>query len=175
MRRRSTGTAMPAWVSVRMSSPRRTLPLSGARSPEMMLTRVVLPLPERPKRAMTPGVGAAKSASRANPDRRMLTATCSTATPTYSPAQSPAHPAHQQLGGEQPRQAKAEGQQREAQRQRVAAGSLHGGVERQRQRARDAGNVGGEGDDGAELSESGGEGGHRARMYVRQHQRQGDR
>src|SRR5438270_1706399 len=66
MRRRSAGTAMPARLSVSTSSSRRTSPASGARRPEIMLTSVVLPLPERPKTAVMPGVGAAKDASRVN-------------------------------------------------------------------------------------------------------------
>ena len=40
------------------------MPASGASNPETMLTSVVLPLPERPNRAMTPGVGAVKRALR---------------------------------------------------------------------------------------------------------------
>ncbi len=43
-----------------------------------MLTSVVLPLPERPKTAVMPGVGAAKDASRVNSGRFLTTATLST-------------------------------------------------------------------------------------------------
>ncbi len=65
-----------ARVSVSTSSSRRTSPASGASSPEIMLTRVVLPLPERPNSATTPGVGAANSACSAKPGQRLLTETC---------------------------------------------------------------------------------------------------
>src|SRR2546421_624445 len=104
MRRRSTATAMPA-------------PASGARSPEMMLTSVVLPLPERPNSAMMPGVGAAKLASRQNPGRLLSTDTCS-----MSAAEQAAHAPYQQLAGQEPQQAERQRQRREPQRQSISAG-----------------------------------------------------
>src|SRR6266446_26971 len=111
MRRRSTGT------SVSTSSPRRTSPASGAISPEMMLTSVVLPLPERPNSAMTPGVGAANVASSENPERFLTTETCN-----ILAAQQAAHAPHQQFGGQKSEQTQPEGQHRKPQRQCVAGG-----------------------------------------------------
>src|SRR6266436_1344809 len=107
MRRRSTGTSVSTSSSSRMS------PASGAESPEMMLTRVVLPLPERPNSAMTPGVGAANVASSDNPGRFLTTETCN-----ILAAQPAAHAPHQQFGGQKSDQAQPEGQHRKPQRQR---------------------------------------------------------
>ena len=83
----------------------------------MMLTSVVLPLPERPNSAMMPGVGAAKVASRQNPGRFLTTETCS-----MSAAEQAAHAPHQQLGGKESQQAERQRQHREPQRQRVPGG-----------------------------------------------------
>src|SRR2546427_9551634 len=126
MRRRSTGTARAARVSVSTSLSRRMSPASAAQSPEMMLTSVLLPLPERPNSAMMPGVGAAKLASRENPGRVLSTETCN-----MLAAEQAAHAPHQQLGGQQSQQAECKRQQREPQRQRIPAGCLHRGVERE--------------------------------------------
>src|SRR6202162_3831351 len=131
MRRRSTG------MSVSTSSSSRMSPASGAESPEMMLTSVVLPLPERPNSAMTPGVGAANVASSENPGRFLTTETCN-----ILAAQQAAHAPHQQFGGQQSQQAQPEGQHRKPQRQCVAGGRLHRGIEREGERAGHAGNVG---------------------------------
>src|ERR1700674_3334496 len=117
MRRRSTGTAIPARVSVSTSSPSRMSPASGAESPEMMLTSVVLPLPERPNSAMMPGVGAANVASSENPGRFLTTETCN-----ILAAQQAAHAPHQQLRRQESQQAQPEGQHRKPQRQCVAGG-----------------------------------------------------
>src|SRR5689334_8760536 len=105
MRRRSAGTAMPRLASVRTSPSRRTTPASGSSSPEMTLVRVLLPLPERPKSAMIPGVGAVKVASRRNPPSSLTTETSST-----SAAQITAHAADQQLRDQQADQAEREGE-----------------------------------------------------------------
>src|ERR1700687_4106805 len=111
MRRRSTG------MSVSTSSPSRMSPASGAESPEMMLTSVVLPLPERPNSAMMPGVGAANVASSENPGRFLTTETCN-----ILAAQQAAHTPHQQVRGQKDHQAQPEGQHREPQRQRIPGG-----------------------------------------------------
>src|ERR1700741_1583359 len=169
MRRRSTGTAMARCVSVRTSSPSRISPASGASSPEIRLTNVLLPLPERPNSAITPGTGAAKVASSTKPARALRTATCST-----SATQIAAHAPYQQFRGQEPGETECERDHREAQRERVARRRLHRRVERQRQRTGDAGNVGGEGDHGTKLPESGGKGGDCSGEDSRQHQRQRD-
>src|SRR5580704_8194523 len=150
MPRRSTAIAVPAAVSLSTSSSSRTLPLSGSSSPQMRFTSVVLPLPERPNSAVMPGVGAANCAANVNPERSLRTATLSMS----APPQVAAHAPHQELGGEQTQQAERKRQQRQAQCRRIAAGGLHGGVERQRQRAGDARNVGGKGYHRAEFAES---------------------
>src|SRR6516164_1209859 len=157
MRRRSTGTAIPRPTSVRHSPSRLTVPTSGVTSPAITLVRVLLPLPERPKSAMTPGVGAVSVASRRNPGSCLSTETSSTSAAEVTP-----HAPYQELGREQAQQPQREGQHGEAQRQRVAARGLHRGVKRERQRARDTRDVRGKGDDGAEFAEAGGKGGHGA-------------
>src|SRR4029077_7343697 len=170
MRRRSPGTEMPRRASVSSSPSRLTAPASGASSPEITLVRVLLPLPERPKSAMAPGVGAVKVASRRNP------ASCfSTDTSSTSAAEITAHAPHEQLRREQPEQAEREGQDGEPQRERVSARGLHGGVQRKRQRARHSGHVGGKGNDRAELAEPGGECGKGSREDPREHEGKGDR
>src|SRR5215469_16207615 len=160
MRRRSTGTARPRRVSVSTSSSTRISPVSGASSPAMRLTSVVLPLPERPKSAVMPGVGASNLASRENSGRRRITETYSMSALT---AEQDAHAPHQQLCGEQPEQPERERQDRKTQCQHLAVGGLHGGVEGERQGARYAGDVRSKGDYGSELAQPRGEGRDRTR------------
>ena len=62
----------------------------------------------------------------------------------------------------------------EPQRGRVAVGRLGQRVDGDGNRARLAGNIGDEGDGGAELAEAAGEGEHQAGENARRHQRQGD-
>src|SRR5262252_1829766 len=126
MRRCSTGTARPRLTSVSVSPSRVTAPPSGASNPAITLVSVLLPLPERPKRAMTPGVGAVKVASRRKAPSCFITETSST-----SAAQIAAHPPHQKLGREQSEQAEREGQYRQSQRERVSARGLHRRVQRE--------------------------------------------
>src|SRR5579862_6469841 len=123
MRRCSAGTATPARVSVRTVSSRRMWPLSGGRSPEIRFTRVVLPLPERPKRAITPGVGAAKLA-----DSEKAARCFSTDTSSMSVAEIAPHAPHQQLGGQQSQNAEREGEDGQSQRHSLTARQLHRGV-----------------------------------------------
>src|SRR5215472_18631318 len=131
MRRRSTGTTIPRRTSVRHSPSRLTVPTSGVSSPAITLVSVLLPLPEPPKSAMTPGVGAVSVASRRNPASCLSTETSSTSAAEVAP-----HAPYQELRREQPQQAQRKGQQGEPQRQRVATRGLHRGVKRERQRAR---------------------------------------
>src|SRR5215472_5353091 len=169
MRRSSAGTLSPRRMSVRHSPSRLTAPASGVSSPEITLTRVLLPLPECPKIAMTPGVGAVSVASRRNPGSCLTTETSNT-----SAAQVPAHAPHQELRGQQSQYAEREGQYGEPQRERVSARGLHRGVEGERQRARDTRHVGGEGNHGAELAQPGGESSDGTCEYSRQHERERD-
>src|SRR6516162_8399602 len=124
MRRRSTGTVSPRRTSVSTSPSRQTVPESGASRPAITLVSELLPLPERPNSAMTPGVGAVKVASSRNPASCLTMETSST-----SAAEITAHAPHQQLG---PEQSEREGQDGEPQRERIPAGGLHGGVQRKR-------------------------------------------
>src|SRR6478736_10447251 len=132
MRRCSTGTAMPRLTSVSTSPSRLTAPESGASNPAITLVSVLLPLPERPKRAMTPEVGAVRVASRRKAPSCFITDTSST-----SAAEIPAHPPHQKLGRKQSEQAERERQQSEPQRERISARGLHGRVQRKRERTSD--------------------------------------
>jgi len=103
------------------------VPESGASRPAITLVSELLPLPERPNSAMTPGVGAVKVASSRNPASCLTMETSST-----SAAEITAHAPHQQLGREQSEQAERKGQDGEPQRERIPAGGLHGGVQRKR-------------------------------------------
>src|SRR5215469_13813288 len=161
MRRRSTGTARPRRVSVSTSSSTRISPVSGASSPAMRLTSVVLPLPERPKSAVMPGVGASNLASRENSGRRRITETYSM---SALAAEQDAHAPYQQLCREEPEQPERERQDRKPQRQHVAVRGLHGGVKGERQGARHARDVRRKSDHGPELAEPRGEGRDRARQ-----------
>src|SRR5579863_1455954 len=116
MRRRSTGMLTDCWVLVRTVSPSCTSPSSGGRSPEMMSTSVDLPLPERPKRAVTPGVGAAKAACSANSPRRLLTDTRNMSAPHEAPYAS-----HQELRREQAQKPQQERQAGQMQRDRITS------------------------------------------------------
>src|SRR5215468_1766473 len=127
MRRCSTGTDMPRPTSVSGFPSRVTAPESGASNPAITLVSVLLPLPERPKRAMTPGVGAVRVASRRKAPSCFITETSNTST-----AEIAAHPPHQKLGRKQSEQAERERQYGESQRERVSAWGLHRRVQRKR-------------------------------------------
>src|SRR5215469_17317612 len=118
MRRCSAGTSTPARVSVRVVPVSCTSPSSGGRRPAIDSTRVVLPLPERPKSAVTPGVGASKRAVRVKAPRRLRTETRSMA--QWLAAQAAPHAPYQELGGEETGESEDEGQDREPQRQCIA-------------------------------------------------------
>src|SRR3954451_1770 len=77
MRRCSGGMAMPAVVSVSTCPSNSMYAESAASRPEMMLMAVVLPQPDLPNRATTPGVGTSNWASRENPSRRLRILTLS--------------------------------------------------------------------------------------------------
>ena len=80
----------------------------------MMSTSVDLPLPEGPKRTVTPGVGAAKAACSANSPRRLITETRSTSAAHEAP-----HAPHQEFRREQAHKAQQERQPGQMQRHRV--------------------------------------------------------
>jgi hypothetical protein len=80
----------------------------------MMSTSVDLPLPERPKSAVIPGVGAAKAACSANSPRRFRTDTRS-----MSAAHEAPYASHQELRRKQAEKPQQERQPRKMQRHRV--------------------------------------------------------
>src|SRR5260370_448639 len=92
MRRRSGGTLSRCSVSSSNMSSSATRPESAPRSPAMALTRVVLPQPERPNSATTPGVGSSKCASSEKEPRRFLTVTVSINDPTFAARGVPTTP-----------------------------------------------------------------------------------
>ena len=124
-------------------------PRSGRSSPAIRLITVVLPLPERPKSAVTPGVAARMrleievAAAQGDVDFEHGS------TPDAAPQR-----ARRPLGEHQPAQPEQEREPRQPRGERIATGRLQRRVQRKRQRARLARNVGGEGDDRAELAEA---------------------
>src|ERR1700757_2397442 len=64
---------MPAAASKSTRPAIAMRPASGLSSPASMLTRVVLPAPDRPKRARTPVAGSAALAVKLKPPRRFST------------------------------------------------------------------------------------------------------
>src|SRR6266545_1153344 len=77
MRRRWAGTSTRACESNRTVLSSLMRPRSGLSKPAIMLTMVVLPAPEGPNKAVTPGVVSNSAASRKSPSR-FSTATVST-------------------------------------------------------------------------------------------------
>src|SRR6476619_3270013 len=100
--------------------------------PAMAFTRVVLPEPERPKNA-TIGASLANAASMRKSSRRTATSTSSMRAALVAPD----HP----LGQRQRAEGHQDRDDREAQRLGVAVRHLRRRVDRQRQRARLAGDV----------------------------------
>src|SRR5262249_31642181 len=89
---------------------------SAGNSPAMMLASVLLPQPERPNNAVTPGVGASIATSTLNAPRCFLTSRLS----IYSTSQAAPQPRAERLGVDQPCQAQGEGQACEARCQHFA-------------------------------------------------------
>src|SRR4051812_5311220 len=127
-------------------------PESASSNPAMTSTVVDFPHPDRPNKATTPGVGASNATCSAKSSRRLSTDTLS-----MSAAQSAAHCAREPFRKHEPAEAEHERHHRKPQCQRIAVWRLNGCVERQRQRAGFAGNVGNKGDHRAELAKSRGE------------------
>ena len=132
---------------------------------------MVLPEPERPKSAVTPA-GASKATSRRKPPK------------AWRERDVEAHVSASRMRWATPRATNSEasergrrdrdGDQRQAQRLRLAARDLGEGVDRRRQRAGLAGDVRDEGDRRAELAHRLGEAEDRAGDHPGQDQRQGD-
>src|SRR6185437_15710431 len=136
MRRRSAGRQIRARVSVRVMPSSSTRPSSGCSSPEMMLTSVVLPQPERPKSATTPGVGASSCANSLKASQRLRTETRSMmksdASPEPSASEEPVDTPGEELGEHEPEDAERDGEHGESHRRGLATRLLDGGVERER-------------------------------------------
>src|SRR6202171_5582930 len=98
-------------------------PRSGASSPEIMLTSVVLPAPEGPNTAVTP-LPVWKRALREKSPSRFWTSTAS----ILFPVEAQAGAARQPFGGDQRDERNGDGHQHEAPRSRVAVGHLGEGV-----------------------------------------------
>src|SRR5438270_12312329 len=108
-------------------------PRSGRTMPAIAFTSVVFPEPDRPKSA-TIGASLRNAASRRKAPR-------ATAMSTSSMVCTRRTAAHEPFGKRERGERKQHGQDREAQRRRIAAGDLREGVDRERQGARLAGNV----------------------------------
>src|SRR5262245_65405089 len=109
-------------------------PESARASPAIRLRTVLLPAPERPKSAVTPGP-VLNAASSAKPPTRQRTSNSSIAA-------GGAHggAAHENLGSHQRAEREQDRQNAKTQRLRVAARHLREGINRKRQRLRLAGN-----------------------------------
>src|SRR6185369_1223971 len=136
---------MPRAESKSTRSPITMRPRSGRTIPAMAFTSVVFPEPERPKSA-TMGASLENAASSRNLPR-------GTATSTSSMVRTRGAATHQPFGECERRERKQHGEEREAHRLSIAARNLRERVDRERQRARLARNVGDEGDGGAEFSQ----------------------
>ena len=95
---------------------------------------VVLPAPERPYSAVSPGVGAVKVASSPN-----VAAVAAQVRGQHAQRpQSPADGAREQLCGDEAREPEREADERDARGRRIAVGGLQRRVERDGERARHA-------------------------------------
>src|SRR5262245_46817165 len=134
----------------------------------MALTMLVLPAPDGPKRAVTADA-LLNRASRTKSPSCLRTATSNTST---SDARS--NPPRKQLGNDERRERKHNSDGDQACGICVAAGHLRVSVDRRRQCASFARNVGDEGDGGAELAERFGEAEHKTRENPGERKWQGD-
>src|SRR5450432_290981 len=129
IRRRSTGTSTARAASNQSRPSRRTWPLAGRTSPAIALTSVVLPAPDAPNNAVTPGVGQANRALSSNGARRTVRSTSSTTLLSQPSAQA----AREQLGEAESGEPEAKRQRCETRRRELAAGRLQGRVQGERQ------------------------------------------
>src|SRR5215467_11849103 len=143
---------MPRPASNIVSPPISIRPRSGRRIPAIALTTEVLPAPERPKSAVTPSPASNEAARRKSPRLRPMSSDSIFA---VNPAR---RTAHQDLGKVERSEGEHYREHAQAQRRGVSGRSLRVGVDRERQRARLAGNVRHEGDGRAELAQASREG-----------------
>src|SRR6266850_2718190 len=167
MRRACGGSSMPAALSYSVLFSTEMRPDCGRASPAMRLSTVLLPAPERPKRAVTPPPVANAASSAKAPTRQR--------TSNSSIAAGGAHggASHQDVGSHQRHQRQDDREDAQAQRLRVASGHLGKCIDRERQRLGLARDVGDEGDGGAELAEAAREGKQHPRQDTREDERQG--
>src|SRR5450432_1664314 len=142
-------------------------PRSGATSPAIMLTSVVLPAPEGPNTPVTPLPLWKRALREKSPSR------FSTSTPSILfPVEAHAGAARKPFGGDQRGKRNRNGHQHQAAGRRISVGHLGVGVDGGRDGLRLARNVGHERDGGAELAERLGEAEQDAGNEAGQRQRQ---
>src|SRR5882762_9164787 len=127
-------------------------PRSGRRIPAMALTTEVLPAPERPKSAVTPSPASNEAARRKSPNPRSMW------TESIFPCYPPRGAAHHDFRNIERGKRQQHRDDAQAHRSLVASWSLRIGIDRERQRARLAGDVRHERDRRAELAEAAREG-----------------
>src|SRR5450432_1267885 len=111
MRRRSGGTLIAVAESNRVWPSSTILPASGLASPARILISVVLPAPERPKRASRPLAGPLNSAAK-----RKSPSCLSAANESMALARDPpVYPARQNFRGDQGHQSQHDGDDRKPQ------------------------------------------------------------
>src|SRR5436190_6074885 len=169
MRRRCAGTLVRVALSNKTVSSSAMRPRSGVTRPAIMLTIEVLPAPEGPYSAVAPPSVSNRAAIAKSP-RRFSTSTKSISVSVIAHAGAPREP----LRRNQRRERDHDGDDDKAGRGGIAVRDLREGVDRSRQRLRLAGNVGDEGDGGAELAERLGEAQHHAGDDAGQCERQRD-
>src|SRR5215470_3149048 len=169
MRRRSGGRSTPAAESNKARPAMAMRPASGRSSPASMLTRVVLPAPERPNSASTPVAGSTASAAKVKLPRVFRTESSSILA-TNTVVDAP----RQRLRGDERDEGEDQGDDREPERGDVAGGLLGQGVDGDGDGAGLAGDIADGDNGGAELTQATCEGKHAADQYARQRQRHGD-
>src|ERR1043165_492926 len=127
-------------------------PRSGITSPAIMLTSVVLPAPDGPKRAVTPFAVAKRALTVNWPSRAFSRFSTSTLSMLLS-VKAHAGPPRQPLGDDERHQRNRDRDQHQASGGRIATGGLRESVDRGGDRLRLAGDVGDERDGRAELAE----------------------
>src|SRR5207342_1550653 len=167
MRRRWAGTLIRVALSNSTLSSSAMRPRSGVSSPPIMLTMEVLPAPDGPNSAVAPPV-VSNFAAIWNSPSRFSTSTESISVSVITHAGAAGEP----FRGDEGRQRDDDGDDDKAHRRGVAVGDLRERVDRRRQRLCLAGDVGDEGDGGAELAERLGERQHHAGVDARQRERQ---
>src|SRR3954453_14058386 len=148
MRRRCAGTCRRAAVSSSVSPSTAMLPRSGRSRPAIMLTSEVLPAPDTPNRPVT-------RPSLANAASMKKSPSClETSTRSISASmQAPGGAARKEFGCDQRGHGDDDGDDYQAQRRGIAIRGLDQRIDRRGDGLGLAGDVGDEGDGGAELAD----------------------